>query len=57
MKQKNPLCFVLGMCMVHVVFWWCTNQKGPSPKGKNQFGITPTTKLTIDIAIFILITH
>ncbi len=22
--------------MVHVVFRWCTNQRGPSPKGKKS---------------------
>jgi hypothetical protein len=43
--------------MMHVVFRWCTNKKNPSQKEKNQFGITPTTKLTIGITIFIFITH
>jgi hypothetical protein len=32
-------------------------KEGHHQKEKLQFGIAPTTKLTIDITIFILITH
>jgi hypothetical protein len=28
--------FILGVCIVHVVFWWCIDQRGPSPKGKKS---------------------
>jgi hypothetical protein len=57
MKQKDH----------YVLFWecaWCMLFSGGAlikeahhQKEKNQFGITPTTKLTIDIPIFILVTH